>query len=165
MENSISKHIPFTEWLIQVAEEKIIEFRFLNKNFDSQEEFIIFTIVWMRSYKNLFNKLKINKIDQSFDNFCKKHYSEIKDNEYLGMTINAISRESEIPRSTVKRIIEKLIIKKFLSRNINGLIIPTENVRDKMTDYRKYVYKSQKKMYQIFHDYNLSEIFDKEENF
>ena len=73
------------------------------------------------------------------------------------MTINAISRESTIPRSTTKRIIEKLIIKKLVSRNINRLIIPTADVRSFMQSYRTFIFNSQKKTCNLLRNLKLEE--------
>ena len=146
-------YLPFINWIIEVAEEKIIEHRILRGKFNSHEEFIIFTIVWLRVYKNIANELSLNKKNENFpeslDKYIKKFYKNQK-NRYLGMTINAISRESLIPRSTVKRIIEKLIKKELLERNTNRLIIPTSKVRDIMKNYRKYIFKSHKRIFSIF---------------
>ena len=165
MKTSTEKYIPFTEWLLEVAEQKIIEYRLLKNDFASQEEFIIFTIIWMRSYQNFFQKLKTTNTSLSFEMFIKNHYNDIKESNYLGMTINAVSRESEIPRSTTKRIIEKLIDKNLLSRNTNRLIIPTFNVRNKMKNYRKFLYNSHKKLNKIYLNNNLIEKYDDDDNF
>ena len=81
------------------------------------------------------------------------------------MTINAISRESEIPRSTTKRIIDKLIDKNLMARNKNGLIIPTFNVRDKMKNYRTFLYNSHKKLNKIYSYNNLIEKYDNDDTF
>ena len=78
------------------------------------------------------------------------------------MTINAITRESEVPRSTVKRIIENLISRNLLSRNKNRLIIPTSRVREVMEQYRIYMYESNKDLYKLF---NNIEVENKYENF
>ena len=156
----MNDYLPFAEWILEVAEEKIIEYRLLKKKFESHEEFIIFTIIWMRVYKNLFNSLKKQKSDIAIDKYIKDFYNNQK-NKYLGMTINAITRESEIPRSTVKRIVEKLISKNLVSRNVNRLIIPKKEVRDYMKNYRQYIFQSQKKLYNIFNKLELNKIYDK----
>ena len=115
----LQKNIPFMAWLIEIAEEKIIEHRLLKQEFHSHEEFIIFTIIWMRVFKTIYKKLKKESININFmnknilvDKYIKDFYQKQED-EYLGMTNNAITRESEIPRSTCKRIIENLIKKKI----------------------------------------------------
>ncbi|MDC6448070.1 hypothetical protein PQZ42_03195, partial [Alphaproteobacteria bacterium] len=69
---------------------------------------------------------------------------------------------SQIPRSTSKRIIEKLIKKKLVSKNSKNLIIPTANVRDTMKSYRKYIYKSSKKIHTIFESLNLKNMYDED---
>jgi hypothetical protein len=167
-ETDLQKNIPFMAWLIEVAEEKIIEHRLLKKKSKSHEEFIIFTIIWMRVFKTMIKKLKedslsvkcINKstlIDQYIENFYLN-----QEDEYLGMTINAITRESEIPRSTVKRIIENLIEKELVTKNKKNLIIPTFKVREVMKDYRQYIFKSHKKNYSLFESLNLKNLYDED---
>ena len=154
------------EWIIEVAEEKIIEHRLLKKKFNSHEEFIIFTIIWMRVFKKIFKNIKdlqLNDINIyeniSVDDYIKDFYSNQKD-EYLGMTINAVTRESEIPRSTVKRIIENLIKRSLVKKNPNNLIIPTIKVRDHMKFYRQYIFKSNNKISKLFNDLNIKNSYD-----
>ena len=154
----------FMQWLIEVAEEKILEHRLLKKNFNSHEEFIIFTIIWMRVYKTIYQKLTKNYSSVNLDKFIKNFYNNQED-QYLGITINAITRESEIPRSTVKRTVEKLIVKEMVSRNSKNLIIPTVKVRDIMENYRQFNFKSHKKLNKIFNDLKINERYDEEEKF
>lgn len=164
--SQLQKNIPFMAWLIEIAEDKIIEHRLIKKEFHSHEEFIIFTIIWMRVFKTIYKTLKKESININFmnknilvDKYIKDFYQKQED-EYLGMTINAITRESEIPRSTCKRIIENLINKKLVNRNKKNLIIPTYKVRDVMKNYRKYIFTSNKKNYLLFESLNLKNIFD-----
>ena len=168
LQTSLQKNIPFMKWLIEVAEEKIIEHRLLKEQFNSHEEFIIFTIIWMRVFKTIVKKLKEDSLNNCkikkhilVDEYIKKFYQNQND-EYLGMTINAITRESKIPRSTAKRIIENLIKKKLVTKNSKNLIIPTANVRDIMKSYRQYIYKSCKKIHTIFETLNLKNIYDED---
>ena len=168
MNKIIEKNIPFMSWIIEVAEEKIIEHRLLKQKFSSHDEFIIFTIIWLRVYKKIYIELKTGGLAKknidlniSLDDFIKKFYKDQKD-QYLGMTINAITRESLIPRSTVKRNIEKLISQKLLQRNLKNLIIPTSKVRDAMENYRKYIFKSNKKNYNLFRSLDLQNRYDEE---
>ena len=149
------------QWIVEVAENEITEHRLLKKTFKSYEEFIIFTIIWIRVYKHLYISLKNSEIEHNLDKYIKDYYINPK-NQFLGMTINAITRESEVPRSTVKRIIENLISRNLLSRNKNRLIIPTSRVREVMEQYRIYMYESNKDLYKLF---NNIEVENKYENF
>ena len=165
MSSNFKEYIPFMNWIIEIAEEKIVEHRLIKKEFNSHQEFIVFTIIWMRVYKFLYQKIKkennLKNFDQknlSLDNYIKNFYLNQKD-KYLGMTINSITRECQIPRSTVKRIIERLIIKGLVNRNSKDLIIPTSKVRDKMSEYRKYIIKSNKKNNKLFNSINLHNNF------
>ena len=160
----IKKNVSFMNWLIEVAEEKIIEHRLLKKKFNSHEEFIIFTIIWMRVYKDLVKKIKnlnlqkqIKISNSSIEQYIKDYYTNQKDG-YLGMTINGVTRESNIPRTTVKRIIEILIKKNLVQRNKNRLIIPRNQVRDLMKNYRQYIFQSNRRLYSLFDDLNLKEL-------
>ena len=116
MNTKIQNYIPFMSWSIELAEEKILEYKLLQNTFSSHEEFIIFTIIWLRVYKFLLQESKSNKLHVSqkltIDKYIENFYIN-QNNQFLGITINAISRESEIPRSTVKRYVEKLILKTF----------------------------------------------------
>ena len=160
----IKKNISFMNWLIEIAEEKIIEHRLLKNNFNSHEEFIIFTIIWMRVYKDLVKKIKnlnlhkqIKISNSSIEQYIKDYYTNQKDG-YLGMTINGVTRESNVPRTTVKRIIEILIKKNLVQRNKNRLIIPRNQVRDLMKNYRQYIFQSNRRLYSLFDDLNLKEL-------
>ena len=120
----------------------------------------------MRVFKTIYKTLKKESININFinknilvDKYIKDFYQKQED-EYLGMTINAITRESEIPRSTCKRIIENLINKKLVNRNKKNLIIPTYKVRDIMKNYREYIFASNKKNYLLFDSLNLKDIFN-----
>ena len=153
-------------WLIEIDEEKIMEHKLLKKKFNSHEEFIIFFFFWIRVFKTILKNIKKDSISNNnikknilVDEYFKDFYLNQKD-EYLGMTINAITRESEIPRSTAKRIIENLIKKKLVKKNSKNLIIPTHEVRDAMKYYREYIYKSQKRTYSIFETLKLMSLYD-----
>ena len=163
MTSNLEKNLSFMLYSIEVAEEKIVEHRLLKKKFESHEEFIIFTIIWLRVIKNIYKKIKathsINKdgkfeLETEIDKFIKQFYIN-QDDLYLGMTINAVTRESQVPRSTVKRIIEKLIKKELLQKNNNRLIIPTIKVRDLMKDYRQYIFESSKNKFVLFNSLDL----------
>ena len=52
-------YIPLVNWLTEVAEEKIIEHRLLKKKFKSHDEFIIFTIIWLKHIRIYLNSFKI----------------------------------------------------------------------------------------------------------
>ena len=83
MKENIEDYIPFMNWIIEVAEEKIIEHRLLKKEFSSHEEFIVFTIIWMRVYKNIKQQLKNEilenkKIDISMDKYFQTFYSNME---------------------------------------------------------------------------------------
>ena len=170
MKKNIENYIPFMSWTIEVAEEKILEHRLLKENFESHQEFIIFTIIWLRVYKSIYQEIKNNKLScrpkdnqLSTDTYIKNFYKN-QNNKFLGITINAISRESEIPRSTVKRYVEKLINKNLVIRNNNNLIIPTTNVRDKMANYRKYIFDSSKTLSKLFQELDLETRYFSEED-
>ena len=166
MSDKLKKYIPFMSWIIEIAEEKIIEHRLIRKKFKSNEEFIIFTIIWLRVFKSLVQTIKREKstkfninTEDLYDKYIKSFYKNQR-NQYLGMTINAITRESDMPRSTVKRIVENLIVKNLLSRNSKRLIIPTPQVRDVMKEYRKYIFDSNKKNFKIYKELNIDSRYD-----
>lgn len=160
----IKEYVPFIKWIIEVAENKIVEHRLIKKKFSSHEEFVVFTIIWLRVYKNLFFELKRSNTKKNLDQFIKDYYNS-QSNRYLGITINALTRESMIPRTTVKRIVDKLMNKKLVLKNFNRLVIPTDKVRDIMKEYRKFVYKSHLNLSELFYDLELDKNFDENDNF
>ena len=171
MNKEIEKYTPFMSWIIEVAEEKIIEHRQIKKQFNSHAEFIIFTIIWMRVYKKIYQIVKEQKknkknslAEKSLDEFILNFYNNQKD-QYLGITINAITRESMIPRSTVKRIVERLIISNLVIRNSNRLIVPTNKVREFMKEYRQFIFQSNSKLYKMFSSLDLLKLYDQNETF
>ena len=103
----------------------------------------------MRVYKSIIHKIQYNETELNIDEIMKNFYIN-QSNQYVGMTINAVARESEIPRTTVKRIIENLINNKLLQRNNKNYIIPTDKVREYMTNYRQYIYKQSLKNIEYF---------------
>ena len=70
-------------------------------------QYYYFTIIWMRVFKSIFKKLKKDSItikDLENNNIIERYIKDFylnQHDEYLGMTINALTRESEIPRSYV----------------------------------------------------------------
>ena len=162
MKDLTKEYVPFVEWIIEVAENKIVEHRLIKKKFNSHEEFIIFTIIWLRVYTHLFSDLKKTNIKNNLEKYIKDYYRN-QSNNYLGTTINAITRESQIPRTTVKRIVDKLIIKKLVIKNLNRLVIPTDKVRDFMKDYRKFTFNSQKNLSELFYDLELNNKYNEGE--
>ena len=153
-------YIPLVNWLTEVAEEKIIEHRLLKKKFKSHDEFIIFTIIWLRTYKNIPKFIQDSNAVDSIDNLIKEFY-DCSTKKQLGITINAVSRESKIPRTTTKRLIEGLIKKKYITKDHSRLLSPTSMIRNLMKDYRKYNFTSQKKLSTLLNNLNLENFYDK----
>ena len=48
---------------------------------------------------------------------------------------------------------------------IKNLIIPTINVRDAMKNYRQYIYKSNKRISNIFNELDLKNLYDENDIF
>ena len=132
----------------------------LKKKFKSHDEFIIFTIIWLRTYKNIPKFIQDSNAVDSIDNLIKEFY-DCSPKKKLGITINAVSRESKIPRTTTKRLIEGLIKKKYITKDHSRLLSPTSMIRNLMKDYRKYNFTSQKKLSTLLNNLNLENFYDK----
>ena len=72
--NDIKKNTPFMRWIIEFAEEKIVEDRLIKEKFNSHDEFIIFTIIWLRVYKHIFKIIKSENSNLNFDKYLKNFY-------------------------------------------------------------------------------------------
>ena len=157
--------IPYLKWVTEVVEERIIEDSIIRKEFGSKDEFIIFSIIMVRVLRFLRTQIENDDKEYNLGFSSKKFYEQQKFEKHTGVTMRGIARESGIPRTTVSRIIDKLIAQKIIRKNINQLIIPTAKARDKLNVYRRYLFTSNKRLYDIFEMLDLKKLYSDEERF
>ena len=181
MENSLRKYRSYHEWIIEVGEERLLEQKLLKEDFDSREEFMLFLVVTLRFHKKLFAEVrdslankshnkgikdafsKPNMTSEDLDKFINGYLKKEKKIKHYGTTRLTISQQTNIPRTTVKRIIDRLIERKILTvTNKDNLIVPTALARKKLLDYRRYLFVSNKRLNKIFNDADLVDFEDVE---
>ena len=90
------------------------------------------------------------------DEFIVQYYEKVKHLKHYGTTRRAISQQTNIPRTSVKRILDRLMKRKLVTVTKNdNLIVPTALARKKFSDYRKYLFTSFKRLNKIFNDSHL----------
>ena len=79
--------------------------------------------------------------------------------KHYGATRRAISLQTNIPRTSVARIIGRLRKSKLVTvTKKDNLIVPTALARKKFTDYRKYIFTSFKRLNKMFNDAHLEDL-------
>lgn len=171
------KYSLYYDWIMEVGEERLVEQKFLKENFYSREDYIVFLFILMRFSKKLTSEIKDvvnNKSDnelikkafpnpnikgQELDEFIIEYYENIKNMKHYGTTRRAISLQTNIPRTSVARIIGRLRKSKLVTvTKKDNLIVPTALARKKFTDYRKYLFTSFKRLNKMFNDAHLEDL-------
>ena len=171
------KYSLYYDWIMEVGEERLIEQKFLKENFYSREDYTVFLFILLRFSKKLTSEIRdrtANKSDNKLikstfpnpnikgdelDEFIMQYYEEVKNLKHYGTTRRAISQQTNIPRTSVKRILDRLMKKKLVTvTNNDNLIVPTALARKKFSDYRKYIFTSFKRLNKIFNDSHLEDL-------
>jgi len=107
----------------EVLSEDIISFyKSMRHEYGSIDNMLILLSVSSRVKNQISNAVQNSN---NYDEAKKQLKDLLKINEdTLGVNISGISRETDIPRTTVRRICEQLIQKGMLKRNKSNLIIP-----------------------------------------
>ena len=168
------KYSLYYDWIMEVGEERLVEQKFLKENFYSREDYTVFLFILLRFSKKLSSEIRdstANKSDNKFikstfsnpnitgdelDEFIMQYYEKVKNLKHYGTTRRAISQQTNIPRTSVKRILDRLMKRKLVRATKNdNLIVPTALARKKFSDYRKYLFASFKRLNKIFNDSHL----------
>ena len=171
------KYNLYYDWIIEVAEERLVEQKFLKENFYSREDYMVFLFVLLRFSKKLTSEIRdstANRSDNKFikstfpkpnikgdelDEFIMQYYEKVKNLKHYGTTRRTISKQTNIPRTSVKRILDRLMKRKLVTvTNNDNLIVPTALARKKFSDYRKYIFISFKRLNKIFNDSHLEDL-------
>lgn len=107
----------------EVLSEDIISFyKSMRHEYGSIDNMLVLLSVSSRVKNQISNAVQNSN---NYDEAKKQLKDLLKINEdTLGVNISGISRETDIPRTTVRRICEQLIQKGMLKRNKSNLIIP-----------------------------------------
>jgi hypothetical protein len=167
----------YYDWILEVGEERLVEHKFLRENFYSREDYIVFLFILMRFSKKLTSEIKDvvnNKSDNELikkafpksnitgdelNKFILQYYENVKNMKHYGVTRRSISLQTNIPRTSVARIIGRLRKSKLVTvTKKDNLIVPTALARKKFTDYRKYIFTSFKRLNKKFNDAHLEDL-------
>lgn len=182
MRGPFTKYHYYFDWILEVGEERLLEQKLLKEDFDSREEFMVFLVITLRFSKKLISEVRdsmANKSDnklikskfsnpnitgEEIEEFITKYYEKVKNFKHYGTTRRAISQQTNIPRTTVKRILDRLMKRKLVTvTNNDNLIVPTALARKRFSDYRKYLFVSSKRLNKIFYDAHLEDLDPKDQ--
>ncbi len=177
MRGPFTKYHYYFDWILEVGEERLLEQKLLKEDFDSREEFMVFLVITLRFSRKLISEVRdsmANKSDNKLikskfsnpsitgkevDEFIMQYYEKAKNLKHYGTTRRAISQQTNIPRTSVKRILDRLMKRKLVTvTNNDNLIVPTALARKKFSAYRKYIFTSFKRLNKIFNDSHLEDL-------
>lgn len=117
-----------------VCEELIIALLFTRKKFKTIESAIVFLSIWS-SCKSAIIDGVVDSDDLSNSTTSYNIQKKLNDKRNVGTNIMGISRETNIPRTTVARIVDGFKKAKLVKRK-NGNLIVDEGIREFNEDTR-----------------------------
>tara|TARA_B110001450_G_scaffold248885_1_gene265579 strand:- start:585 stop:932 length:348 start_codon:yes stop_codon:yes gene_type:complete len=85
----------------------------------------------------MLHTIKTNQPLGDLDIFIENFWANLKNKENSGVSIHGITRDTEIPRTTVTRWTNSLIKRKLITKNIDGYLVPTPLVRSYCKELRE----------------------------
>jgi len=109
--------------------------------FSSVEEFMILHCISSHNTKDLISEIKASEPIVDVDLYIKNYWDSLINKKNSGVSIHGISRDTEIPRTTVKRWTNSLIQRGLIVKNSDGYLVPTGLIREYCKDLRELVSK------------------------
>lgn len=109
--------------------------------FSSVEEFMVLHCIASHNSKDLILEIKSSGLIVDADLYIKNYWDSLINKKNSGVSIHGISRDTEIPRTTVKRWTNSLIKKGLIIKNLDGYLVPTGLIREYCKDLRELVSK------------------------
>ncbi len=109
--------------------------------FSSVEEFMILHCISSHNTKDLISEIKASEPIVDVDLYIKNYWDSLINKKNSGVSIHGISRDTEIPRTTVKRWTNSLIQRGLIVKNSDGYLVPTGLIRAYCKDLRELVSK------------------------
>ena len=109
--------------------------------FSSVEEFMVLHCIASHNSKDLILEIKSSGLIVNADLYIKNYWDSLINKKNSGVSIHGISRDTEIPRTTVKRWTNSLIKKGLIIKNLDGYLVPTGLIREYCKDLRELVSK------------------------
>ena len=113
------------------------QFKKIRELFSSIEEYMVLHCITAHNIKDLILQLK--KIDSLNDTdfYITGYFDSLKSKKNSGVSVHGISRDTEIPRTTVKRWTNSLIERKLIDKNLDGYLVPTGLIRSYCREIRE----------------------------
>ena len=112
------------------------QFKKIRELFSGLEEYMVLYCIVSRNLKELLHELKTSQPLKDIDLVVEEFWDKLKNEKNSGVSIHGISRDTEIPRTTVTRLSNNLIKKKLITKNADGYLVPTSLVRSYCEDLR-----------------------------
>ncbi len=109
--------------------------------FSSVEEFMVLHCISSHNTKDLISKIKAAETIIDNDLFIQNYLNGLIDKKNSGVSIHGISRDTEIPRTTVKRWTNSLIQRGLIVKNSDGYLVPTSLIREYNKSLRELISK------------------------
>lgn len=109
--------------------------------FSSVEEFMVLHCIASHNSKDLILEIKSSGLIVNADLYIKNYWDSLINKKNSGVSIHGISRDTEIPRTTVKRWTNSLIQRGLIIKNLDGYLVPTGLIREYCKDLRELVSK------------------------
>lgn len=109
--------------------------------FSSVEEFMVLHCIASHNSKDLILEIKSSGLIVDADLYIKNYWDSLINKKNSGVSIHGISRDTEIPRTTVKRWTNSLIQRGLIIKNLDGYLVPTGLIREYCKDLRELVSK------------------------
>ena len=109
--------------------------------FSSVEEYMVLHCIASHNSKDLILEIKSSGLVVDADLYIKNYWDSLINKKNSGVSIHGISRDTEIPRTTVKRWTNSLIQRGLIIKNLDGYLVPTGLIREYCKDLRELVSK------------------------
>ena len=109
--------------------------------FSSVEEYMVLHCITSHNSKDLILEIKSSGLIVNADLYIKNYWDSLINKKNSGVSIHGISRDTEIPRTTVKRWTNSLIQRGLIIKNLDGYLVPTGLIREYCKDLRELVSK------------------------
>ncbi|MEJ6587026.1 MAG: hypothetical protein ACKVGX_06140 [Alphaproteobacteria bacterium] len=109
--------------------------------FSSVEEYMVLHCIASHNSKDLILEIKSSGLIVNADLYIKNYWDSLINKKNSGVSIHGISRDTEIPRTTVKRWTNSLIQRGLIIKNLDGYLVPTGLIREYCKDLRELVSK------------------------
>jgi DNA-binding MarR family transcriptional regulator len=109
--------------------------------FSSVEEYMVLHCIASHNSKDLILEIKSSGLIVDADLYIKNYWDSLINKKNSGVSIHGISRDTEIPRTTVKRWTNSLIQRGLIIKNLDGYLVPTGLIREYCKDLIELVSK------------------------